>query len=293
MSDDERLSNYKKIVEFIPLKTLSMDLESILANLTKMYVNRNETDMIELIASSQPELFPIGSFDSGAEKYEYALKLALSAEFFNHLKNDIGKIQKQIMSDLTVITAPYVHEFIREVFIVIKIVQDSKWRDEIFDLYLESESSAHSARAPAADMVLFHAPADGNGIVAEMKTILIARGCSVDDKVLTSIKDKDIHHVLKDFEKASRFGVCIISKAFMELPFSHESINLIVSYILNPGKRLYQIWDNVNRTDVVNFNAALARSLVYSTERMTVEAICDYLLKVAGLKEANRAQGAD
>ncbi len=284
MSDDARISNYKKIVEFIPFKTLSMDMESILANLTKIYVNRNQTDMIELVALSQAELFPIGSFDDGAEKYEYALKLAVSADFFNHLKKDLEKIRTQITSDLSVITAPYLHEFIREVFIVIKIEQDSKWRDEVFNLYLESEQSSHGAHAAATDITLYHAPVDGNGIAAEMEKVLKSRGVNVDAKAFSLVKDKDIHHALRDFEKSSRFGVCIISKAFMELPFSHESISQIVSYILNPGKRFFQIWDKVNRTDVVNFNAALARSLAYSTERMSVEVICDYLVRVAGLK---------
>ncbi len=283
MSDAARTSNYKKIVEFIPFKTLSMDLESILASLAKIYVNRNDTDVAELIALSEAELFPIGSFDPEAIKYEYVLKLAVPVKFFNHLKNDIEKIQRQLLRDITAVIAPYLHEFIAEVFVVIKIEQDSKWREAILDC-IEAGSMAAVAHAADSDFTLFHAPSDGSGVAAEMKKVLCDWGFTVSAQVLTSVKDKDIHAALKDFEKNSRFGVCIISKAFMGLPLSKEAIGLIVSYVLDPGKRFFQVWDNVGRADVADFNAGLARSLAVSTERMSVETICDYLLQLSGLK---------
>jgi hypothetical protein len=283
MSDAARISNYKKVVEFIPYKTLSMDLESVLANLTKIYVNRRDTDMIELVTQSQAELFPIGSFDAQAENYEYALQLAVPAGFFNHFKAGIEKIQKQLLDDISVITAPYIHEVICEVFVVIKIEQDSKWREDVFDLYMNSESMANVTPAVNFDIALFHAPADG-GIAEEISAALSAKGCKVCLRPLTSAKEKDIHHLLKDFEKTCRFGVCIVSRSFMDLQFSPESIGQIVSYILNPGKRFYQIWDKVSRGDVADFNVSMARSLVYSTERMSVATICDYLTQVSGLK---------
>jgi hypothetical protein len=283
MSEIISNSNHKKIMEFIPFKTLSMDMESILANLTKIYINRNDADMIELIAQSQAELFPIGSFDEGAEKYEYALKLSVSAEFFSHFKTGIENIQKQILKDITIVTAPYLHEFISGVFVAIKIEQDSKWREEVFDYYLEAESKSRNSHEPNIDIILFHAPSEAEGVAHSMKKILTARGFKVSVQALSSIKEKDIHHLLKDFEEKARFGVCIVSKVFMELPFPQESISQIVSFILNPGKRLYQIWDNVSRADVAHFNVSLARSLVYSTERMNIETICDYLVQVSGL----------
>jgi hypothetical protein len=283
MNDAPRIPAYKKIVEFIPYKTLSMDMESILANLTKIYVNRRDTDMIELVTQSQAELFPVGSFDAQAENYEYALQLAVPAGFFNHFKAGIEKIQRQLLDDISVITAPYIHEVICEVFVVIKIEQDSKWREDVFDLYTNSEALTNNASAFQFDIAIFHAPDDGS-IVHEMSVALSTKGLKTGLKPLTSIKEKDIHHLLKDFEKTCRFGVCIISKSFMNLQFSQESIGQIVSSILNPGKRFYQIWDKVSRGDVANFNVSLARSLVYTTERMSVATICDYLVRVSGVK---------
>jgi hypothetical protein len=285
MSDAPRIPAYKKIVEFIPYKTLGMDMESILANLTKIYVNRRDTDMIELVSQSQAELFPIGSFDSQAENYEYALQLAVPAGFFNHLKAGIEKVRKQLFDDISVITAPYIHEVICEVFVVIKIEQDSKWREDVFDLYTESESMTGVAPAAHFDIALFHAPADG-AIANEMSAAISAQGLKVGMMPLTSIKDKDIGHLLKNFEKTCRFGVCIVSKAFMELQFSQEALGQIVSFVLNPGKRFYQIWDKVGRGDVANFNVSLARSLVYSTERMSVATICNYLVRVSGFRQS-------
>jgi hypothetical protein len=281
MSDEERPSNYKKIIEFIPFKTLSMDLESILADLARIYVSRNDADMVELIALSEAELFPVGSFDPEAVKYEYVLKLAVPVKFFNHLRTSIGKIQPQLRKDIAAVTAPYIHEVISDVFVVIKIEQDSKWRDAALEFI---EETTQGVRAADLDIELYHAPADGPGIVADMVKILTTLGFRVSSKAFASTREKDINHLLKDFEKTSGFGVCIVSKAFIGLSFSQESISLIASYILNPGKRFCQIWHSVSRTDVANLSAGLARSLAYSTERMSLQKICDYITLIAALK---------
>jgi hypothetical protein len=282
MSDEERPSNYKKIIEFIPFKTLSMDLESLLADLARIYMSRNDADMVELIALSEAELFPVGSFDPEAVKYEYVLKLAVPVKFFNHLRNSIGKIQPQLRKDIAAVTAPYIHEVISDVFVVIRIEQDSKWRDAALESI--EEEATQGARVADLDIELFHAPADGPGIVADMVKIIAAQGFRVAPRAFTSTKEKDINHALKDFEKNSRFGVCIVSKAFIGLSLSQEAIGLIASFILNPGKRFCQIWDSVSRTDVANLSAGLARSLAYSTERMSLQKICDYITLIAALK---------
>jgi hypothetical protein len=84
---------HEKIVEFIPYKTMAMDLESIPASLTRMYVSRNDTDMVERLSLSQPELLPVGSFDDEAERYEYELKLAVPVKLHHHLRDNVEKIQ--------------------------------------------------------------------------------------------------------------------------------------------------------------------------------------------------------
>lgn len=66
MSSTESKPGHRKIVEFIPYKTMAMDLESILASLARIYVSRNDAEMVELISLAQPELFPVGSFDAEA-----------------------------------------------------------------------------------------------------------------------------------------------------------------------------------------------------------------------------------
>ncbi len=111
----ETVSKYNTMVEFIKFKTLSMDLETILSNVTKIYINRNDFDMAELIALSEAELFPVGSYDEKAQRYEYVLKLSLPAKYFDHLRNNIDPIRKKILDDLTLVTVPYIHEFISEV----------------------------------------------------------------------------------------------------------------------------------------------------------------------------------
>jgi hypothetical protein len=280
MNSIETKASHKEIIEFIPYKTLAMDLESILANLTGMYVNRNDADMVELITLCQAELFPIGSLDAKAERYEYVLKLAVPVKFHNHLRDNIGKIQPQLRADIATVTAPYIHEFISEVFIVIKIEQDPGWRDAALEWVAGSTGDDTKKEF---DIFICHAPQDESEIVNEMKTVLARKNIRVTTKVLSSAKGKDIHRALTEFEKTSRFGVFVVSQSVTKQQFQQEALDRLTKYILNPGKKFCQIWDKISRTDVANFSPALARSLAFSTERMTVEEICGLLLKVSNI----------
>jgi len=276
--------DHTKITEFIPYKTMAMDLESILANLTRMYVSRGNADMVELLTLSTAELFPIGSFDAEAERYEYVLKLAVPVKFHNHLRNHIldTTIQPQLLKDITTITAPYLHEFISAVFVVIRIEQDSNWRDAALDWV--SGSSQADEKPRQFDMFICCAPDDENGFANELRSLLTARNLKVAFHPLVSTKERDIHHLLADFDKTSRFGVLVVSEALAKLSFPIESLQQLVEQVLNPGKRFCQVWDKIGRTEVANFSDSLARSLAFSTERMTSERVCELLLEVANLQ---------
>jgi hypothetical protein len=280
MSSNESKPGHKKIVEFIPYKTMAMDLEAILASLTRIYVSRNDPDMVELITLCEQELFPIGSFDAEAERYEYVLKLAVPVKFHNHLRDNIDKIQVQLLADIATVTAPYLHEFISEVFVVLKIEQDLGWRDAVMDWVMEE--SGHDAKKET-DILIMYAPADENGIASEMKAAFEKKNVRVARHSMVSVKDKDIHHALAEFEKRSHFGVFVVSQAVTRLPFDKETLDRIIEYLMNPGKKFCQIWDKIERTDVADFSPALARSLALSTARMTVDQVCELLMKSANL----------
>jgi hypothetical protein len=236
--------------------------------------------MVELITLSQPELFPIGSFDAEAERYEYVLKLAVPVKFHNHLRDNIVRIQAQLLADIATVTAPYLHEFISEVFVVLKIEQDLGWRDAVMDWVMEG-TGQHAKKE--TDILIMHAPADENGIAAEMKAAFEKKNLGVARHSMVSVKDKDIHHALAEFEKRTHFGVFVVSQAVTRLPFAQETLDRIVEYLMNPGKKFCQIWDKIERTDVADFSPALARSLALSTERMTVDQVCGLLMKSANL----------
>jgi hypothetical protein len=261
-----------------------MDLETILSNVAKIYLNRSDTTMAELIALSEAELYPVGSYDENAEKYEYVLKLSVPAKYFELLKNNIDPLRKQILNDIEIITAPYIHEFISDVFIVIKIEQDSLWRSAIFENMSTSDAS-NAVRSALFDFAFFFAPSDGeNGIVIDLEKILLSKGYRIVMKPLLSVHTRDIQSALKEFEKTCHFGICSISKAFIELPFTQESIDPLISQISDPFKRFFQVWDTVSRTDIATFNPDLARSLACTTERMSAEVICKNILWQAGMK---------
>ncbi len=275
-------SNRQKVIEFIPYKTMVMDLESILANLTRIYVNRGSTEMVEIVSMSQAELFPIGSFDPEAEKYEYVLKLAVPAKFHIHLRDNIRTIQPQLCRDLATVTAAYIHESISNVFVVMKIDQDASWREAAMEWV---------ATRPDADkqkefrLFLCHAGAEESPVVREMKSVFLRKGISVCTRTIASVKERDLQHLLTDFERTADLGVVIVSAALTGMPFPDESIELLTSYVNNPGRRFCQIWDAICRADVATFSPGLAGSLAYTTERMSVEHICGLLLAMAGVEE--------
>ena len=274
-------ANHKKVVEFIPYKTMHMDLESILANVTRVYVNRHDVAMVELLSLSEAELFPIGSFDAEAEKYEYVLQLAVPVKFYNHLKANIVNFEPQLLKDITAITAPYKHEYISEVFIVIKIERDSGWREAALDWAAQHEAS--NALPPKEfDFFICHAPGD-EAVVKDLKDCLAGKEIKVVSKSLVATKEKELHHVLKEFEKTAKFGLFVISPSVTGASFAPESLDPLVHAIMDPSKRFFQVWHNVGRADVANFSAPLARSLAFSTERMSVPEICGLLLQISNL----------
>ena len=271
---------HKKIIEFIPYKTMAMDLEAILASLTRIYVGRRDIDMVELVTLCQPELFPIGSFDDEAERYEYVLKLAVPVKFHNHLRDNIEKIQGQLLADIATVTSPYLHEFISEVFVVLKIEQDLEWRSAAMDWFMES-SEPEAKREIGIFIVC--APDDEPGIARAMKAVFEQKNIKVAMHPLASVKDKDVHHALLEFDRRAHFGVFVVSRAMTRLPFTPEALDRIVGYLVNPAKKLCPIWDKIERQDVASFSPALARSLALSTARMSIEQVCGLLMKTANL----------
>lgn len=285
MASSDGQPGHKKIIEFIPYKTMAMDLESILANLTRIYVSRNDVEMVELLSVCRPELFPVGSFDADAERYEYVLKLAVPVKFHHHLRDNIDKLQPQLLADITTVTAPYLHEIISEVFVTLQIEPDLGWRDAVMDWVLEK--SARHAK-PETDLLIMHAPDDEGGIVRELESACGPWKVKVTRHALRSVKDKDIHHALDEFDKRAGFGVLVVSSSMAKLPFSPEALERIVSYLQNPAKRFGQIWDKIERPDVASFCPALARSLALSTQRMPVDKLCELLLRSANLGPTSR-----
>ncbi len=280
MASSNGQSGRKKIVEFIPYKTMAMDLESILASLTRVYVSRNDVDMVELLRLCQPELFPVGSFDDDAERYEYVLKLAVPVKFHHHLRDNIDKLQPQLLADIGMVTTPYLHEVITQVFVTLMIEPDLGWRDAVMDWVLE-KSGRHAK--PEADLFIMHAPADEGSVVRELEEACARRKVKVMRHALRSVRDHDIHHALEECDKRARFGVIVVSPALTKLTFTPEAIERVVDHLQNPAKRFWQIWDKIERPDVANFCPAFARSLALSTQRMAVDELCELLLRAANL----------
>jgi hypothetical protein len=279
MSSNEGKPSHKKITQFIPYKTMAMDLEAVLANLTRIYVSRRDLEMVELLTACQPELFPVGSYDDEAERYEYVLKLAVPVKFHNHLRDNIDQIQPRLLADLGTVTAPYLHELISEVFVVLKIEQDTGWREAALDWVMEG---GEPEPRKDIDVLLMVAPED-TALAGDLEQALARRQVRVARHVFVSVKDKDVHHALSEFEKRAHFGVLVVSASLLHLPFAPETLERILSYLMNPGKRFCQIWHQIERPEVAGANPALARCLALTTARMSVDEIGALLMRYANL----------
>jgi len=53
---------------------------------------------------------------------------------------------------------------------------------------------------------------------------------------IVSVKDKDIHRALAEYDKRSHFGVFVVSQAATRLPFQQDTLGRIVGYLTNPQK---------------------------------------------------------
>jgi hypothetical protein len=274
--------NHEKVVKFIPFKTMHMDLESILANVARIHVNRKDYAMVELLSMASPELFPIGSFDDEAEKYEYVLQLSVPVKFYHHLKNDLVDFETRLLSDIAAVTAPYNHEFISEVFIVVKIEHDSSWREAALDWAAKNPENDTAPRKEF-DFIICHASEDETTVASELRKAMIGKRARVGWRRIDMVKDKDLRHLVKEVEKKSSFGIFIISPAILKMSFSPESVEEFTAAVIDPGKCFFQLWHNVGRAEVANFNASLARSLAFSTERMGIGEIGELFLRMSAL----------
>ncbi|WP_413734321.1 TIR domain-containing protein [Sodalis sp. RH21] len=128
------------------------------------------------------------------------------------------------------------------------------------------------------DVFISHASEDKDSFVRPFAEQLIAIGIKVwyDE---FSLKWGD--SLRKSIDKGlanSRFGIVVLSKSFVQKPWTEYELNGLVAGEIEGTKRILPIWHEISKSEVMKFSPTLADKLAMNTLTNTIEEIAEQLL---------------
>ena len=137
---------------------------------------------------------------------------------------------------------------------------------------------------PEYDVFVSHASEDKNDVVRALVLALQAEGLSVwYDELIMQIGDS-LRRSIDAGLSRSRFGIVIISPAFIAKPWTNYELDGIVSNSISGKQRMLPIWHNVGRDEVLSFSPSLADKLARSTSDVSIQ---DIATEIAGVVKPN------
>jgi hypothetical protein len=133
---------------------------------------------------------------------------------------------------------------------------------------------------PQYDVFISHASEDKDAFVRPFAEYLKNLGVSVwydefslqwGDSLRKSI-DKGLAN--------SRFGVVVLSKAFVQKRWTEYELNGLVAAEIEGSKRVLPIWHEISKLEVMKFSPSLADKLALNTMTNTTEEIAEQLLSI-------------
>lgn len=134
--------------------------------------------------------------------------------------------------------------------------------------------------SPQYDVFISHASEDKDAFVRPFAEHLKSLGVSVwydefslqwGDSLRKSI-DKGLAN--------SRFGVVVLSKAFVQKRWTEYELNGLVAGEIEGSKRILPIWHEISKSEVMKFSPTLADKLAMNTFTSTTEEIAEQLLSI-------------
>lgn len=167
-----------------------------------------------------------------------------------------------------------------------QIARQKQLQDEIrktIELTAEANSISSSEAEQQDDhfdVFISHASEDKDEFVRPLAEALADMGIKVwyDEftlRVGDSLRKRIDHGLAK-----ARFGVVIISSAFLSKNWTQYELDGMVSREMNGHKMILPIWHKVTKDDVVKFSPTLADKVALNTSISSVEEIADQLKEV-------------
>ena len=136
------------------------------------------------------------------------------------------------------------------------------------------------ASEPEYDVFVSHASEDKDDVVRALVLALQSEGLSVwYDELVIQIGDS-LRRSIDAGLSRSRFGVVVISPAFIAKPWTNYELDGIVSNSISGKQKMLPIWHNVGREEVLSFSPSLADKMARSTSKVSVEDIASEIASV-------------
>lgn len=130
------------------------------------------------------------------------------------------------------------------------------------------------------DVFISHASEDKIEIADELAKLLRNKGVKVwYDKFVLSWGDS-LRRKIGEGISNSKFGIVILSHNFFSKEWPQQELDALFNKELLGNKVILPIWHNISKSEVAKYSPLIAGKLALKTSDMTVEEMCDKLIKL-------------
>ncbi len=129
------------------------------------------------------------------------------------------------------------------------------------------------------DVFISHASEDKDSFARPLAAALAALGVAVWYDEFTLHVGESLSRSIDHGLARSRFGLVIISPAFIRKPWPEYELRGLVNREVEESRVILPVWHGVTRTDVLNFSPPLADKIALNTERMQAQDVAIQILR--------------
>ncbi|WP_273854690.1 toll/interleukin-1 receptor domain-containing protein [Serratia liquefaciens] len=134
--------------------------------------------------------------------------------------------------------------------------------------------------SPQYDVFISHASEDKDAFVRPFAEHLRHLGISVWYDEFSLQWGDSLRRSIDKGLANSRFGVVVLSKAFVQKRWTEYELNGLVAAEIEGSKRVLPIWHEISKLEVMKFSPTLADKLALNTMTSTTEEIAEQLLSI-------------
>lgn len=137
------------------------------------------------------------------------------------------------------------------------------------------------------DVFISHASEDKEGLVSNLSNTLESLGLKVFEDVKVFKIGDSISRTINDGILNSKFGVVVLSPAFIKKAWTvYEFTGFLMREVNEGNKVILPIWHNITKDEVTQFNPTLTDKFSLDSSSFTIEEMAEMIAEVAKPKEA-------